>query len=95
MAPYTCDRCHHNFSQKTGLIRHLNRKMLCKAIYDNVDAKTLLSLLDVNKVHKCDYCNKSYQVFSCLKRHHKKCVEYLKEKVQTRRRKNQGVGKSA
>ena len=41
MVEYVCFRCGYNGKQKINLIRHLNRKNVCKATEDDVEIEMI------------------------------------------------------
>jgi hypothetical protein len=78
---FECKRCFHKFNQKTDIIRHFNKKILCTRILEsyNYNDDDILNLslnreynkefLINNKYYNCKNCNKYFNNSKSLKRH--------------------------
>ena len=50
---YKCKRCGFICDQKNGLRRHLNRKIQCKPVLEDIDIETLKHELDDKSIKIC------------------------------------------
>ena len=92
MGIFVCKRCGYECTQQFMLRRHLERKLSCIALVEDIaidDLKMLLvQPIPVIKHHKCKYCDKIFSDPSNRYRHQKICkqgqdsqIENLKETV--------------
>ncbi|CAH6421766.1 Hypothetical protein KVN_LOCUS452 [uncultured virus] len=78
---YNCDICGHNFNQNIDLIRHKNKKKLCKsdpqenAVIPQFSAQIKLR----EEKFKCNYCGKEFSRSDVLSRHINKYCKKKKE----------------
>lgn len=69
---YCCPRCHYVSDQKSHYRRHLQKRSLCKPLYDRTPIATLLKQLgDEEKQYKCSECSRSFAHAPSLRRHRK------------------------
>ena len=85
---FLCKRCGFTSDYKQSLIRHLEKKKTCEALYQDLPIDELLKEYCQTKLktHRCELCNKSFSHSSGLSRHKMTCVEsnavtVLKEKL--------------
>lgn len=74
---YTCNRCGYLSDDITNFRRHLTRKSVCEAKFQDIDINVLRNEYlapQKNKTLSCDSCNKQFASRSGLHVHKKKCV---------------------
>lgn len=74
---YKCPRCHHVTTNKSNYIRHLERKIPCKAKYEDIPLSQLLdkySKQSQDKHFKCRYCDKMFAFKPNRSRHMRTCT---------------------
>jgi hypothetical protein len=90
---FPCKRCGKVFPEKWKLVRHLERKYVCKPALQNVAVMTLLDELKEIRnnasAHFCTYCNKGFKSKQGMFIHIGKCpkresdIEEMKHKIAT------------
>lgn len=73
---FVCRRCGYSSAYKHALIKHFEKKKLCKAKLEDIDVNELLHELRPvvkEKFHQCSRCNKQFAHPSGLSRHKKYC----------------------
>ena len=69
MALFDCKRCGIDFKTKQILVKHLNKKSICIAIYNDIEPQKLIETLNVKEGIKCEECNRTYKNQECLRIH--------------------------
>ena len=69
---YICRRCGIDFNEKRCLIKHLQRKIMCMAIENDISPLELIQENTNKKDVQCDKCERFYKNINTLKSH--KCV---------------------
>ena len=74
---YECKRCGFNTEHKHVIIRHLQRKIQCKALKQEINTSELLKdfIKDKDTKFVCKHCGKKFAHASSLSRHHKACTK--------------------
>lgn len=75
---FLCKRCGVAFATKATLIKHLNRKTVCKPIEADIDVSDLLNELQrqyKDNAHCCITCNKKFNTKQSMYRHRKICIK--------------------
>jgi len=84
MSSFECQRCGIAFKTKQILIKHLYRKNICIAIYNDIQPEQLIELLQAKDGIQCDECSKTYKNNECLRIHkiraHKENIKAIVEK---------------
>jgi hypothetical protein len=82
---FKCERCGYNTSVKCNIIKHINRKKICKPILSEIIPKDReKEILDgVKEGKNCEYCDKFYSREDNLTRHLKKCSKKPDESLET------------
>ena len=65
MTVHTCPRCLKEFNRKDYLVKHLQRKNICKIKKNSYDLK----ISNVERNFECKYCGKEYKNQNSLYRH--------------------------
>lgn len=68
---HSCPRCHYSTTLKGDMLRHLQKKNTCGALYSDVSVDELLQKLQQPKKYKCNWCEKSFSHTSSLCKHKK------------------------
>jgi hypothetical protein len=75
MSEYICKRCGLFFKEKVTLKRHLQKKILCMPIENDINVKDQLEELTIKRDIKCEKCNKTYKNENTKRTH--KCKNNL------------------
>lgn len=78
MVNYTCIRCNYNTQKKCDILKHYNRKIICKPMNEEVAKityKKLLNEINGKKTYECIFCNVIYSYSSGLSRHKRTCTK--------------------
>jgi len=73
---YICRRCGYESNVKANLIKHLQRKVACQHILEDIEPSKLIEELNPSKSdkpHKCNKCGKSFAFSNSMYRHQKRC----------------------
>ena len=61
---YICPRCHYETGFICNIKKHLNRKKICEAIYDDIQVNDILLKYqndkNIEKKYQCEYCDKNF-----------------------------------
>lgn len=77
---FECNRCGYNSPRKHNLIAHLQRKVVCESLVDDVDVKIQLNeLTKKEKSFPCSYCNELFSSLSTRYRHQSSCTHKPKK----------------
>jgi hypothetical protein len=81
--PFICKRCKYETTEISNMYRHLKRKNICKALFNDISTDELINEFkqydksEVNyngeKVFKCKYCEKVFNSRSSKCNHHNIC----------------------
>ncbi len=74
---FICKRCGYDFSEKKGLVKHLNRKNICMPIESDLTPNELLIELNEKKGLQCNKCNNIYKNKNSLNAHKCKAVSSI------------------
>ena len=71
---YECKRCGYDTSQRHALIKHYNRKVICRPLKNDIPIEDLFAeLKTVSESCKCTECDKVFTTKSNLYRHTRIC----------------------
>jgi hypothetical protein len=81
-----CDRCHHESNRKGDLIKHLQRKNLCDAIYSDIPCQELIKDIRLRRKDPvmrftCSACEKCFKTHQGIYQHKKHCELYKRTPV--------------
>lgn len=73
---FNCKRCGFETNHKHVLLRHLQRKVICDPVFEDIDVTVLLSEFDnPRKIHGCKYCDRKFTDYSNRSKHQKICMK--------------------
>ena len=78
MATFLCKRCNYETVYKSSIVKHLQKKKSCDAIYEDIDRSKLLEEFRKEKnkeeyIYKCTICETFFKYRSNLSRHEANC----------------------
>jgi hypothetical protein len=81
----TCKRCNYETVYKSAIIKHLQKKKVCDALYEDIDRSKLLEEFRKEKkkedyIYKCTICSTFFKYRSNLSRHEANCSKKHQEK---------------
>ena len=85
MATFLCKRCNYETVYKSSIVKHLQKKKSCDAIYEDIDRSKLLEEFKKEKnkeeyIYKCTICDTFFKYRSNLSRHEANCSKKQQDK---------------
>ena len=77
MVQHVCKRCNYKSINRSDLVRHLKRAIVCKVTLEDIAPSILLDELKPDKSTRCSKCSQNFGLRANMIRHERACTSTL------------------